>query len=470
MNSPMATNISLLWSELSVSAAHSMIMRSIATFFLLLLISSTCGAQNRSNEPIPPMPKLLSQRAQMDVREAWLKKRLDSQLLAMMKRHGIDMWIVVNEEFHSDPVTPTIVPPIPIVGRRDLFIFIDRGDRIDRIALMRYDEERVKNHYRVVLPGRDKFGDELKKIVNERNPKTIALNFGGNRGQQNGLTYDGYKFLAETLGRENEKKFVSAADLLTEFLDTRLPDELEHYRTAVFATDVITRRAFSNQVIKPGKTTVGDVRWWMMQQLNDLGVDTWFQADLRVQRQSKDTGTTGQFLSTAPESVVLMPGDVIHVDFGLNYMGLSTDWQKMGYILKPGEKDAPAGLKAALKNTNRLQDILFSVARAGMTGTEVYDATMAEAKKQGLNAMIYSHPVGTQGHGLGPTIDFRGNIGGGANKILPGSYMSIELNTSTDVPEWKNQRVTIMAEDDAYMTPTGYKFFRPRQTEFYLIR
>ncbi len=84
--------------------------------------------------------------------------------------------------------------------------------------------------------------------------------------------------------------------------------------------------------------------------------------------------------------------------------------------------------------------------------------------------MIYSHPLGTHGHGLGPSIDFRGNIGGGANKILPGSYMSIELNTSTLVPEWNNQKVTIMAEDDAHMTGTGYKFFRPRQTEFYLIR
>ena len=445
--------------------------QTVISFLLLYLcIIHVAQGQSRSNEPIPAMPKLLSLREQADIREAWLKKRFDTLLLPMMKRNGIEMWIVVNEEFHSDPVTPYIVPPIPIVGRRDLFIFIDRGERLERVALLRYAEERLKNHYTMLLPGRDKFAEELRKLVAERNPKTIALNIGGTRGQQSGLTYDGYKFLADTLGPENEKKFVPAANMLIEFFDTRLPEELEHYRTAVLATDVITRRAFSNEVIKPGKTTVGDVRWWMLQQLNDIGVDTWFQPDLRVQRQAAQTGTTGQFLSTADESVVLKPGDLIHVDFGLNYMGLSTDWQKHAYILKRGEKDAPAGLKAALKNTNRLQDILFQVARAGMTGSQVYEAAMAEAKQQGLNAMIYSHPVGAHGHGLGPSIDFRGNIGGGANKILPGSYMSIELNTSTNVPEWNNQRVTIMAEDDAYMTETGYKFFRPRQTEFYLIR
>src|SRR5688500_14640496 len=128
--------------------------------FLVVVLSICClniSAQNRSNEPIPAMPQLLSQREQADVREQWLRKRLGTLLLPMMKRHGIEMWIVVNEEFHSDPVTPHIVPPIPIVGRRDLFVFIDRGERLERVAILRYDEERLRKHYRLLLPSRDKF-------------------------------------------------------------------------------------------------------------------------------------------------------------------------------------------------------------------------------------------------------------------------------------------------------------------------
>ncbi|HVF46987.1 MAG TPA: hypothetical protein VNA17_05415, partial [Pyrinomonadaceae bacterium] len=323
----------------------------ICSFLILAATLAPLLAQTRSSEPIPPMPKLLTQREQADVREGWLRKRIGSLLLPMMKRHGVEMWIVVNEEFKSDPVTPHIVPPIPIVGRRDVFVFIDRGERLERVAVLRYAEERLKNHYTMLLPARDKFGEEVKKLVDGRNPRTIALNIGGTRGQQSGLSYDGYRFLVDALGPENEKKFVSAANLLTEFFDTRLPEELEHYRTAVLVTDVITRRAFSNEVIKPGKTTAGDVRWWMLQQLNDLGVDTWFQPDLRIQRRAAATGTTSQFLSTANESDIIQRGDLIHVDFGLNYMGLSTDWQKHAYVLRPGERDVPAGLKAALKNT-----------------------------------------------------------------------------------------------------------------------
>jgi Xaa-Pro dipeptidase len=416
------------------------------------------------------LPKLLTQREQMEVRERWLMVRLGSKLLPMMKRHGIEMWIVVNEEFNSDPVTEYITPPIPIVGRRDIFIFIDRGERIERIAMVRYDEERLRKHYRFVMPARDKFGEELRKIVDERAPKTIALNIGGSRGQQSGLSYDSYRFLAESLGPENEKRFVSAANILTEFFDTRIPDELQYYRDAVTVTDILTRRAFSNEVITPGKTTVGDVRFWLLDQVNKLGLTVWFQPDLRIQRRAARTETSGPFLGTATESEIIRRGDLIHVDFGINYMGLSTDWQKHAYILNEGEKDAPAGLKDALKNTNILQDILIGVARAGMTGTEVYEKTMAEAKRRGMEAMIYSHPIGAHGHGLGPSIDFRGNIGGGGNRILPGSYMSIELNTSTAVPEWGGQKVTMMAEDDAVMTERGYEFIRPRQTELYIVK
>jgi Xaa-Pro dipeptidase len=151
-------------------------------------------------------------------------------------------------------------------------------------------------------------------------------------------------------------------------------------------------------------------------------------------------------------------------------MGLSTDWQKHAYILKDGERDAPQGLKNALKNTNALQDAITHFARAGHTGAQVYEAAMAEMKRQNIEAMIYSHPIGTHGHGLGAAIDFRKAIGGAEEKLRLGSYTAIELNTSMLLPEWNNQKITIMAEDDAVMTEKGFEFIRPRQKEFYLVR
>jgi len=442
----------------------------LSSILLMSALPSAISAQTGNNNPLP---KLLSVRQQQAVRETWLKKRLETMLLPMMRQQKIDMWIVTNEEFHADPVTAYIAPPLPYVGRRDFFIFADRGgDKLDRLALVRYSEEHLKYFFEVLNPPGSEIASTLRRLVEERKPKTIALNMGGTRGATNGLTHDAYKFLTETLGQDYASRFVPAAQLIVEYMDTRLPEELEHYRTAVELTDLLTQRAFSNEVIKPGKTTVGDVRWWFLQQVNNAGLDTWFQPDMRIQRQNRETGKTQQFLDVAEESDVIQRGDVIHIDCGLNYMGLSTDWQKMGYVLRAGEKDAPEGLKRALANTNKLQDALFSHIKPGAKGFEVYDATIADMKNAGIEAMIYSHSVGNQGHALGASIDFRRPSSGALMEpaFREGSYTSIELNTSTAVPEWGGQKVTMMMEDDAYLTRDGMKWFRPRQTAFYLIR
>ena len=452
---------------------HHLLILALALVLLSSAAITPVLAQKKA--AAEPMPKLLAVREQQMVRERWLKTRLDTLLLPMMRRHKTEMWIVTNEEFHPETVVPYIAPPIPYEGRRDFFIFTDRGgEKLERIALVRYPEEHLKYFFEIQNPpGRD-IPATLKRIVDERKPKTIALNMGGTRGATNGLTHDAYKFLAETLGRENEERFISAAPLIVEYMDTRLPDELEHYRVAVAATDIITRRAFSNEVITPGKTTVGDVRYWWLQQINKLGLDTWFQPDMRIQRQGAETGKTQQFLSVADEAEVIQRGDVIHIDCGLNYLGLSTDWQKMGYVLRAGERDVPEGLKRALANTNRLQDALFTHIKPGAMGYDVYDATMADMKSARIEAMIYSHSIGNQGHGLGASVDFRRPAAGTTTPFEPpfreGSYTSIELNTSTPVAEWGGQKVTIMMEDDAYLTKEEMKWFRPRQTAFYVIR
>jgi len=452
-----------------------MLIRFLKLFVVSLFLLAVCtgiGAQRRVR--VEPLPQLLTVREQLALRESWLKTRLDTMLLPMMRRNNVSMWIVTNEEFHPETVVPYIAPPIPYEGRRDFFIFTDRGnDKLDRIALVRYPDEHLRPFFEVLNPPGREIATTLKKLVEERDPKTIALNFGGSRGAMNGLTYDAYKFLADTLGTKYSERFVSAASLIVEYMDTRLPDELEHYRKAVELTDIITRRAFSNEVITPGKTTVADVRYWWLQQMNNKGLETWFHPDLRIQRQNQQTGKTQQFLSVADESEVIQRGDVIHIDCGLNYLGLSTDWQKMGYVLRPGERDVPEGLKRALANTNRLQDALFNHIKAGAWGYDVYDATMADMKAAGIEAMIYSHSIGNQGHGLGASVDFRRPVAGTISfepRFREGSYTSIELNTSTQVPEWGGQKVTIMMEDDAYLTKDGMKWFRPRQTSFYVIR
>ncbi len=433
----------------------------------------SAGSAGAAPVNVAPSP-LLAWSDQIAIRETWLVKR-HAALLPMMRRHGIDMWIIVNEEFHDDPLSQYVAPPRPYTGNRDFFVFIDGGAAgLRKFAITSYTEENVARFFDAPTDEPRPPAPTLKGLFDQWKPKTIGLGIGGRRGQTRSLGFDAHRFLSEALGADGVAKFVSANDLIEEYLDTRLPEEMPHYTAAVAVTETIVRRALSPEVITPGVTTVGDVRRALYDMLWQYGVRTWFQPDLRVQRAEGDVATSRGFLAVAPEKTVILPGDLVHIDFGITYMGFDTDWQKMAYVLKAGETDAPAGLRQALRNTNTLQDaLMLRAARPGLTGGAVFNATMAEMKPRGIEAMVYSHPIGAQGHGLGASIDFRSALRSDTTtqnaRLRLGSYISIELNTATPIPEWGGKKAFVMMEDDAHLTPDGFRFFRPRQEAFYLI-
>lgn len=388
----------------------------------------------------------------------------------MMRAHGIAMWIVVNEESHPDPLTDIIAPPRPYVGGRDLFVFVDTGTALRKLALSTYAEESLTRFFESDPdPGAPALA--LKALVAETNPRNIALSIDGKRGVTRSLTRASYQFLAEALGPELEKRFVPAEPLLEELCDTRLPGERPQYLALVKLTEALARRALSSEVITPGQTTVGDVRRFLYDALDAAGVTTWFQPDLRVQRRSGQVELSRGFLAVAKEAQVIERGDLLHVDFGVTFLGLNTDWQRMAYVLRDGETAPPAGLAAGLSRTNALQQAVIGASRPGRLNADVYDAVMAAMKAQGIEAQIYSHPLGFQGHALGAAIDLRSSGRKEPPKPLrAGSSLALELNTRSAVPEWDGKLVYFMEEDPVALSDQGWVPFVPLQTELAVIR
>ena len=130
------------------------------------------------------------------------------------------------------------------------------------------------------------------------------------------------------------------------WLEHKLPEELEAYRHVMQVAHLVIREAFSNRVITPGTTTTEDVVWWMRQRVVEMGLGKWFHPSVTIWRQGG-----------AKDDIVIRQGDMLHTDFGLVYLGFSTDTQHLAYVLKPGETDAPQGLRDGLKAANRLQDL-----------------------------------------------------------------------------------------------------------------
>lgn len=433
--------------------------------------TATANAKNQSF--------ILPLREQAKIRQEWLKLRLERVLPALMRKHGVKMWLVICREYDEDPVFFSLVSPTTFAARRrTILVFYDRGvkEGIERLALGGGSNGGLYTVYRdPETENRELYGEGqwalLKKLILEKNPQNIAVNISATHAFSDGLSAGEREKLESVLGAEITKRFVRAEELPLEYIETRLPEMMPTYRQMMTTVHSLIGRAFSNEVIKPGATTNEDVVWWLRQQVNDLGLGTWFQPSVRVQRQQR----AGVNLLAENAPVTIERGDVLHVDFGITYLRLNTDTQHMGYVLRENERDVPAGIKAGLANSNRLQDLVMDRMKPGRTGNEVLADALAAMKNAKINGTVYTHPIGDHGHGAGPLVGLwdrqQGVPGRGDVKIIPNSWFAIELQTTTPVPEWNNQELWVGQEENAAIDDTGkINWVLRRQTEYHLVK
>jgi Xaa-Pro aminopeptidase len=391
-------------------------------------------------------------------------------------------------EYNEDPLFRAITSPTTFAARRrTIYVFFDRGpDKgVERIALGGTSQGNVFKAVRSMKPvaapaagtrSNDRqaelWGDEqwqvLKQVIEERQPRKIALNTSRTFAFADGLSSGEKEGMLEALGAPWTSRIVPAEALAVDLIAARQPEEEAAFRELNRVAWVIIQEAFSNKVITPGVTKADDVLWWMRQRVNDLGLGTWFQPSVEVQRQFGSPELVGV-------NPTILRGDVLHCDFGITALGLNTDTQHNGYVLREGETDVPAGLKKALANSNRLQDLTLEELKPGRTGNEVLKAVLTRMRAEKIDGTEYSHPIGLHGHGAGALIglwDYQDGVPGrGDHKIIPGMWYSIELQATTAVPEWNNQLVRSAQEEDVIIDATGkVRWAYGRQSTYHLVR
>jgi len=432
-----------------------------------------------------------SLREQADMQQRWLQRRMDTVVPAAMRKYGVDFWVVPMREYNEDPVFSSIVSATTFAARRrTIYVFHDRcadapgpSCAVDRIALGGTSQggvfQAVRSTQTAAGPAgttatrqAELWGDEqwqvLKRLVEERKPSAIAINVSRTFAFTDGLSAGELDGMRDALGAEWSAKFRSVDGLALDVIATRLLEEEVVFRRMNEVVWGIIDTAFSSVVITPGVTRTQDVVWWMRQKVNDLGLGTWFQPSVEVQRM----GATDEQLGENP---IIQRGDVLHCDFGIVAHRLNTDTQHMGYVLRVGETDVPAGIKRALENSNKLQDIVTSEIRPERTGNEILQASLARMKAMGIDGTVYTHPIGMHGHGAGPLIglwDYQDGVPGrGDAKVIPSMWFSIELQATTPVPEWNGQRVRSAQEEDAIVGADGkVRWAYQRQTKYWLVK
>ncbi len=437
-------------------------------FILCIVLSFTQSlfAQN-------PLDNILPERERSALVDEILEDRLDNLLPKLMEREGIDMWILISREYNEDPVMKTMLPSTWLSARRRTIMVFNRMEdgSLEKIAIARYSVGNLlKGEWNIdVYPEQ---WEALMNTIKERDPKTIGLNYSKDFALADGLVKTEYDEFMANLPEAYEERIMSAQNLSIAWLETRSEKEIELYPSICAMGHHILQEAFSADVITAGETTTDDVIWWLRERVTELGLDTWFHPSVSIQRSEMDKNSFLRSFSKRQKGDIIQKGDLLHVDFGITYLRLNTDQQQHFYMLKEGEKEVPKGLRKAFAAGNRLQDILVNNFVAGKTGNTILKDALAEAAKEGIQASIYTHPIGFHGHAAGPTIgmwDQQGGVKGkGDYPLYENTAYSIELFAASEVAEW-GKIVRIMLEEDGLYTGKDFQFLDGRAEQILSI-
>ena len=441
-------------------------MLRVFKWVLLLWWSAVCAVQAQ--------PGVVAFADRPEVENRLLEERLEQLLPRLMREQGIDLWLVIAREYNDDPVFLSLVPKPRFTARRTtMLLFHDRGPEagVERLTISRYP---LGTLYQAAWEGGDLEAQwrRLAEVIAERDPEKIAVNVSATWPVADGLSHGLHRQLQEALGDRLSQRLVSAESLVVRWLETRTVAEVEVWQRAVaIARDTIAE-AFSQRVITPGVTTLGEVAWFIRQRFETAGLAPWFHPDVNRQWQEADYGDT-PFLGIGDPDMVIRRGDLLHTDVGLCYLGLCTDTQEMAYVLKLDETDAPPGLAAAMAVGNRWQDVLTGEFQTGRSGNEILAAAQRRLAAMDINHAIYSHPLGVYGHGPGPTIGMWDNQGPTPGRgdwpLYPMTGYAIEGSVSVAIPEWGGKPAQMKLEQSAVFDGEQVHYLAGRQTRLHLI-
>ncbi len=418
---------------------------------------------------------ILPLRDRVRITEGFWQWRKEHVLPMVMREQGVDMWIVRDDEAdkyynNEGPIFSSLVP----ADSRGMIFDSEHGDA--RPVFLMFHDTGTAIEY---VDARDYA--HISELVAARDPQRIAIS--GFRNEP----------MVAALG-EHASRTVDSWTLGVRWYETVGPHMIDIYRHMVGIADDLIAEAYSNQVILPNVTTTDDLNWWFRQRTADLGIEHENHPSISIQRSLADIAKYDDPLEHVTGArtrndidVVIRRGDVLRVDTDIFMFGLVTDTHQYAYVLRTGETEVPAELRAALHLANHIEDRFAAEFNVGRTGKEIVAASEAltfPANVVGATNDFHPPPkyfyrflrdgwmlstktavVGmTSGPGYAPT-----SIVTNDHELHTNTLYAFEPHIDVHIPGWGDQGLELGHGQIVAFTEDGFEYLN-RQTEFHIIR
>lgn len=392
--------------------------------------------------------------------ETMLQEEKISQAIRILNELQLDCWLIFVRETDEQPD-----PAYKLVVNHDVtwhtaFLLTRSGERIAVVA--RYDDDLVRQSglYEVVSYI-DDVAPALLEVLTRLDPASIALNYALGDVAADGLTHGMYLKLLETLkDTPYPQRFISAGPLVSRLRSRKTPAELQRMRAAIRETEEIF--ALTNAALRAGVTEreMGSMMHAEMARRN-LGA-AWSYASCPGVKFGPNT----LFGHGEPGEIVLEPGFLASIDFGVRYQDYCSDLQRLWYVRKPGETQVPEVVRRAFDAARGAVAAAKALIRPGIQGWQADDASRTFLVAAGYPEYQHAvgHSVGRHAHDGGPLLGPRWARYGETpfHTIEEGVVFTLELGVMTE-------HGYIGLEDEIIVTADGNEWFSQPQEEIYLI-
>jgi len=386
------------------------------------------------------------------------------QASGILRELGIDAWLIYVREtaLNPDPVT-ALLWDFAVIWPAAFVITAD-GQRIATAVVHDVPTLERSGLFTQVVPFTKVVEETLPAILETLAPKSIALNYSSDNVAADGLSHGLFLRLEAMLaGTPCATCLVSAEGLIGRLRQRKLPAELDRCREACrLAQDVFD---YFGARLRAGLSET-EMAGIFRERMAELGVGPSWEAAM-CPNMNAGPHTGRGHVGPLPD-VIIQPGDILNVDFGVKLNGYSSDQQRMWYLLRPGETAPPTDVMEPFEAVVGAIQAGFDALRPGIPGKEVDAAARRYLTERGYPEYLHAlgHNVGTYAHdgGIAMLAPPWPSYGQQAHTPLEeGQLLTLELGITCELGYFG-------LEEEALITAQGAEWFWPPQRELMLVR